>query len=157
KAAKRKASSSSADVGAGDGLDSNSGPSGAPEGNSGSSGGGDSGSAKRAQELAAKSIASTATAAASAIATAGRDKEMLVSGVIDDGTLDELKTVPLRGWGKNVETELGRWQDVRACCLCKVTGDGDKTGRLLPLDDGQWIHTLCGLWSREVYENQNNF
>lgn len=41
-------------------------------------------------------------------------------------------------------------QDIRACCLCKGTGDGDGAGRLLPLDDGQWIHTHCGLWSSEV-------
>ncbi|CAN0055172.1 unnamed protein product, partial [Laminaria digitata] len=40
--------------------------------------------------------------------------------------------------------------DVRPCCLCKFVGDGAETGRLLPLDDGTWVHTHCGLWSSEV-------
>ncbi|CAN0351185.1 unnamed protein product, partial [Hapterophycus canaliculatus] len=42
--------------------------------------------------------------------------------------------------------------DVRPCCLCGATGDIHGPGRLLPLDDGSWIHTHCGLWSSEVYE-----
>ncbi|CAM9297200.1 unnamed protein product, partial [Sphacelaria rigidula] len=42
--------------------------------------------------------------------------------------------------------------DYRACILCKDVGDDPVSGRLLPLDDGTWVHTHCGLWSSEVYE-----
>lgn len=42
-------------------------------------------------------------------------------------------------------------QDARTCCLCRGIGDGGETGRLLPMDDGLWIHTHCGLWSSEVW------
>lgn len=53
--------------------------------------------------------------------------------------------------------------DTRYCVLCGLCGDLDSVesweGRLLPIPhvvaDGWWIHTLCALWSTNVYLNKH--
>jgi hypothetical protein len=48
-----------------------------------------------------------------------------------------------------MEEKLGPWMDVRRCLLCKVLGENEFVGRLLPLE-GAWLHTNCAMWSSEV-------
>ena len=83
----------------------------------------------------------------------------------------------LCGWDDKVDIgQPGEWNDPRVCCLCHLCGDDDaglsqsppgieqkskfglpvKLGRLLPMSDGQWIHTSCALWTSEVYEGEND-
>ena len=88
------------------------------------------------------------------------------------------------GWNghlANIQTEQ-EWRDPRICCICQTCGDDDagvendcdnfelndddsssvsvdlsnlpKSGRLLPVGGGFWVHTACALWSSEVWENQ---
>jgi len=77
---------------------------------------------------------------------------------------------PLCGWGSEVRNPSGltEWKDPRECCLCHICGDDDAgfpeptdnepqrsfvaLGRLLPMSDGNWVHTSCALWSSEVWE-----
>lgn len=77
---------------------------------------------------------------------------------------------PLCGWGSEVRNPSGltEWKDPRECCLCHLCGDDDAgfpepttheaqrsfvaLGRLLPMSDGNWVHTSCALWSSEVWE-----
>eukprot|EP00941_MAST-03F_sp_MAST-3F-sp1_P001321 g1321.t1 len=55
--------------------------------------------------------------------------------------------------------------DTRKCELCKIAGDHEICGRLLPLPMGKkdktenwkrhmWVHTNCALWSSEVVEGK---
>jgi len=39
--------------------------------------------------------------------------------------------------------------DIRECVTCKLLGDHDICGRLLPFETN-WIHVNCLLWSNEV-------
>lgn len=41
-------------------------------------------------------------------------------------------------------------QDTRKCYLCRIEGDHDKCGRLVPFDFC-WIHVNCLIWSEEIY------
>ena len=77
---------------------------------------------------------------------------------------------PLCGWASEVRNPSGltEWKDPRECCLCHICGDDDAgfpelmdeepersyspLGRLLPMPDGNWVHTSCALWSSEVWE-----
>lgn len=80
---------------------------------------------------------------------------------------------PLCGWTEQLGEgrNQSEWNDPRECCLCHICGDVDAglsddepedvpegeivfspMGRLLPVKDGQWIHTACALWSSEVFE-----
>jgi len=40
-------------------------------------------------------------------------------------------------------------EDVRECVTCKILGDHEICGRLLPFETN-WIHINCLLWSNEV-------
>ena len=81
---------------------------------------------------------------------------------------------PLCGW-KEGEPGASRmaWKDPRECCLCHLCGDDDAgiqpgpdydvddadethLGRLLPMSDGNFVHTGCALWSSEVWEDAND-
>ncbi|KAF2357703.1 FY-rich N-terminal [Trinorchestia longiramus] len=46
---------------------------------------------------------------------------------------------------------------IRKCVLCNVIADGDPNieGRLLYLGQDEWLHVNCGLWSSEVYEEDD--
>lgn len=44
--------------------------------------------------------------------------------------------------------------DFRECVACRLIGDDDICGRLLPFD-GYWIHMNCLLWSDDVYIEGN--
>jgi hypothetical protein len=77
--------------------------------------------------------------------------------------------LPLCGWGHQIEStsdEITMWKDTRECCLCHLRGDDDagfadedaepdekRLGRLLPMSDGYWVHSLCALWSSETWES----
>ena len=39
--------------------------------------------------------------------------------------------------------------DIRECAICRILGDHDICGRLLPFETN-WIHINCLLWSNEV-------
>eukprot|EP00550_Attheya_septentrionalis_P001541 CAMPEP_0198291046 /NCGR_PEP_ID=MMETSP1449-20131203/8703_1 /TAXON_ID=420275 /ORGANISM="Attheya septentrionalis, Strain CCMP2084" /LENGTH=1902 /DNA_ID=CAMNT_0043989637 /DNA_START=351 /DNA_END=6059 /DNA_ORIENTATION=+ len=87
----------------------------------------------------------------------------------------------LSGWRKEVFST--KWKDPRTCCLCHACGDDDagndvnnignqnatgvspatspevriqNTGRLIPFEDGLWVHSNCALWSSEVWESPND-
>lgn len=76
---------------------------------------------------------------------------------------------PLCGWSPLMESQLQlpEWKDPRLCCLCQLCGDDDAEhvddtgndldnlmlGRLLPMQDGYWVHANCALWSSEVWES----
>jgi hypothetical protein len=80
---------------------------------------------------------------------------------------------PLCGWSSfsHVAEHAPVWKDPRECCLCHLCGDDDAgfidplssdsrqqenlihLGRLLPLSDGDFVHTGCALWSSEVWED----
>uniref|UniRef100_A0A7S4J2A5 Histone-lysine N-methyltransferase n=2 Tax=Odontella aurita TaxID=265563 RepID=A0A7S4J2A5_9STRA len=84
---------------------------------------------------------------------------------------------PLLGWGRIDKSlqETHPWKDPRSCCLCGGCGDDDAgvisgkspdqtegddsgiqlahAGRLLPMQQGLWVHAACALWSSEVWEN----
>lgn len=80
----------------------------------------------------------------------------------------------LCGWDERGRASMGinDWNDSRECCLCKICGDSDagvvasppeswekelpRLGRLLPLSEGNWIHSFCALWSSEVYETSSD-
>ena len=76
---------------------------------------------------------------------------------------------PLCGWNHHLlesKDVSHAWKDPRECCLCHLCGDDDaglpdespeqtidrtkpviaRLGRLLPMGDGLWVHTSCGLW-----------
>ena len=61
---------------------------------------------------------------------------------------------PLEGWTTTDRgmRELGEWCDERVCSICRAVGDCERSGRLLPMEDGMWVHCNCALWSSEVYE-----
>jgi hypothetical protein len=61
---------------------------------------------------------------------------------------------PLNGWSaeREVVSAVGEWSDPRQCTLCRDVGDSALSGRLLPLEDGAWIHLHCATWSSEVFE-----
>lgn len=77
---------------------------------------------------------------------------------------------PLRGWSDELSTPLTEfeWKDPRECCLCHLCGDDDEDyahkgdridiflGRLLPMNDGLWVHASCALWSSEVWESNDD-
>ena len=46
---------------------------------------------------------------------------------------------------------------IRKCVLCSGIGDGPPQleGRLLYLGQDEWLHVNCGLWSSEVFEEQD--
>lgn len=52
---------------------------------------------------------------------------------------------------------LGSQADQRKCLLCNLVGDADPcgAGRLLYLGQDEWLHVNCGLWSSEVYEEED--
>ena len=82
----------------------------------------------------------------------------------------------LCGWGQTQAfPSKTTWKDPRECCLCHLCGDDDagfhnahdtanesieprlaRLGRLLPMPDGNWVHTLCALWSSEVWESADD-
>ena len=89
------------------------------------------------------------------------------------------KVEPMSGWNSGIHA-VGTnnvWADSRKCCLCNTCGDDDAgqsgeggkkrhlngneiihnsgSGRLLPIPGGGWIHSLCAVWSSEVWENPN--
>ena len=88
------------------------------------------------------------------------------------------KVHPMAGWNSGIHA-VGTnnvWVDSRRCCLCNTCGDDDAgqsgeggkkrgldrnertrggSGRLLPIPGGGWIHSLCAVWSSEVWENPN--
>lgn len=55
---------------------------------------------------------------------------------------------------RNVKSKV---VDVRKCLLCNMNGDADpcEAGRLLYLGQDEWLHVNCGLWSSEVYEEDD--
>jgi len=81
---------------------------------------------------------------------------------------------PLAGWASEVRNPSGLtvWKDPRECCLCHICGDDDAgfpeptdnepertyspLGRLLPMSEGNWVHTSCALWSSEVWETPDD-
>lgn len=90
-------------------------------------------------------------------------------------TVSMPRPLGLKGWHERETTR--RWTDTRTCCLCHTCGDDEaglpilssasdmssisqegklgRTGRLLPISDGTWIHVSCALWSSEVFETEN--
>ncbi len=44
---------------------------------------------------------------------------------------------------------IGSDGDTRDCCLCKIVGDDETCGRLLPFDL-YWVHANCLLWSHDI-------
>jgi hypothetical protein len=93
----------------------------------------------------------------------------------DPPTVFMPRPIALKGWDECKTTR--RWTDPRTCCLCHTCGDDEaglpihssgsdtsslsdegklgRTGRLLPIGDGTWIHVSCALWSSEVFESEN--
>ena len=41
-----------------------------------------------------------------------------------------------------------------SCSLCKHSGESKLPGRLLPVEDGIWVHVNCAYWSSEVTEDE---
>ena len=95
----------------------------------------------------------------------------------EDDLVEVTVPKPLAGWDNDVDIgQTSEWADSRECCLCHLCGDDDavlphpdarvedysrwglpvQLGRLLPMADGNWIHTSCALWSSEVYEDAND-
>ncbi len=58
-------------------------------------------------------------------------------------------------WTEICHAQFGEWLDPRECIFCHDVGDSIQSGRLLPFEDGQWVHINCLTWSSEVYENLN--
>lgn len=50
---------------------------------------------------------------------------------------------------------LNSQADARKCLLCGVAGDAESSGagRLLCCGLDEWVHINCGLWSAEVFED----
>jgi F/Y-rich N-terminus/PHD-like zinc-binding domain/PHD-finger len=78
---------------------------------------------------------------------------------------------PLCGWRDLVQVTSPEtlWIDPRECCLCHLKGDDDagfadsdgnpdepRMGRLLPVTEGHWVHSLCALWSSETWESSED-
>jgi hypothetical protein len=41
------------------------------------------------------------------------------------------------------------------CVLCRLSGEWLVAGRLLPSEDGLWVHCNCAIWSNEVREDEH--
>ncbi len=62
-------------------------------------------------------------------------------------------TRPMHVWTEACHKQYREWFDPRECTFCHDVGDSVQAGRLLPFEDGQWVHVNCLTWSSEVYEN----
>lgn len=75
-------------------------------------------------------------------------------------------TIPDRqfDYSMMLENTDSYWEDTQVetdltvsltCILCKQSGEWHIAGRLLPSEDGFWVHCNCAIWSNEVREDES--
>jgi histone-lysine N-methyltransferase SETD1 len=103
-----------------------------------------------------------------------KESSEMIRTVQNDTEISYTLAQPLCGWNDALQHAdiVHKWSDPRECCLCHLCGDDDagladdileqkagnkkpniaRLGRLLPMGDGQWVHSACALWSSETWE-----